>query len=91
MQIVISMKELKEAVVGLTKVISSRNSVPVLSAVKISSENSKIKMTGTNITEYLSRVFEDASGEGSFLFDFKELREFLRGLPVSQSVSQLVS
>ena len=73
MQIVISMKELKEAVVGLTKVISSRNSVPVLSAVKISSENSKIKMTGTNITEYLSRVFEDASGEGSFLFDFKEL------------------
>ena len=79
MQIVISMKELKEALAGLAKVVNTRKSVPVLAAVKISTDSGKVRMTGTNLTEFISRVFEDASGDGSFLIDFKELRELLKG------------
>ncbi len=79
MQIVISMKELKDALAGLAKVMTTRKSVPVLAAVRVSAADGKVRMTGTNLTEFLSRSLEDATGDGSFLIDFKELREFLKG------------
>ena len=79
MQFVISMKELKDALAGLAKVVSTRKSVPVLAAVRVSAEDGKVKMTGTNLSEFLTRTFEEATGEGSFLINFKELRECLKG------------
>ncbi len=74
MQIVISMKELKDAVAGLSRVVNGRGSLAVLGAVKISAE----RITGTNLSEYLSRRI-DGSGDGEFIVDFKELKEFIKG------------
>lgn len=79
MQIVISMKELKDVVAGLSRVVSGKGSLPVLAAVRVTADDGKVRMTGTNLNEFLIRTFEDASGEGSFLIDFKELREFIKG------------
>ena len=78
MQIVIAMKELKEAVAGLSRVVTGRSTIPVLSAVRINSEDGVVKITGTNFSEYLTRNFNVATGEGSFLIDFKEFKEFLK-------------
>ncbi len=74
MQIVISMKELKDAAARLSRVVSGRGSLAVLGAVKVSAE----RITGTNLSEYLSRRI-DGSGDGEFIIDFKELKEFIKG------------
>ncbi len=73
MKIVISLKELKEAVAGLSRVVNGRGSLAVLSAVKINAK----RITGTNLSEYLS-IKIDGSGNGEFIIDFKELKEFLK-------------
>ena len=87
MQIVISMKELKEALAGLAKVVTTRKSVPVLATVRVSAEGDKVRVTGTNLSEFLTKTFDDASGVGSFLIDFKELREFIKGSRKNGNVS----
>ena len=74
MQVVISMKELKDAAAGLSRVVNGRGSLAVLAAVKINAE----KITGTNLSEYLTRQF-NGSGDGEFIIDFKELKEFIKG------------
>ena len=74
MQIVISMKELKDVAAGLSRVVNGRGSLAVIGAVKISAE----KITGTNLSEYLTRRVE-GSGDGVFIVDFKELKEFIKG------------
>ena len=79
MQIVIAMKELKDAVTGFSRVVSGKNTLPILSAVKINCEAGITKITGTNLTEYLTRNLESATGEGNFIIDFKELKDYLKG------------
>ncbi len=79
MQVTIAMKELKDAVNGLARVVSGKTTLPVLSAVKISCMNGTAKITGTNLNEYLTRELNGSTGEGNFIIDFKELREFLKG------------
>ena len=86
MKIVISMKELKDAVVGLSRVISGKNTLPILSAVKVVGDADGVKITGTNLSEYLTRRVE-SYGDGEFIIDFKELKEFLKGSRKSGEVT----
>jgi DNA polymerase III sliding clamp (beta) subunit (PCNA family) len=86
MKIVISMKELKDAVAGLSRVVSGKNTLPILSAVRFSGDADGIRITGTNLSEYLTRRVE-GSGDGGFIIDFKELREFLKGSRKSGEVT----
>jgi DNA polymerase III sliding clamp (beta) subunit (PCNA family) len=87
MKFTISLKELKEAVAGLSRVVSGKVTLPILGAVKISGDAEGVKITGTNLTEYLSRTFEDATGEGEFILDFRELKEFIKGSKKSGDVT----
>jgi DNA polymerase III sliding clamp (beta) subunit (PCNA family) len=103
MQIVISMKELKDAVAVLSRVVSRKNTLPILSAVKVSGNADGVLITGTILSEYLTRrvvrttdgdgltslekTSQHDDGDGGFIIDFKELREFLKGSKKSGDVT----
>jgi DNA polymerase III sliding clamp (beta) subunit (PCNA family) len=89
MKFTISLKELKEAVAGLSRVVTGKVTLPILGAVRISGDADGVRITGTNLTEYLSRTFVRTTdggglatlekGDGDFIIDLKELKEFLKG------------
>ena len=54
MSITISRNDLKEAIASLSKLQSKNPSMPLLSAVSISSSITGLKITATNLNEYLS-------------------------------------
>jgi DNA polymerase III sliding clamp (beta) subunit (PCNA family) len=87
MKFTISLKELKEAVAGLSRVVFGKATLPILSAVRISGDADGVRITGTNLTEYLSRTFEGATGVGEFIIDLKELKEFVKGSRKSGDVT----
>jgi DNA polymerase III subunit beta len=87
MKFTISLKELKEAVAGLSRVVASKVTLPMLGAVRISGDADGVRITGTNLTEHLSRTFEDATGVGEFIIDLKELKEFIKGSKKSGNVT----
>ena len=97
MKFTISLKELKEAVTGLSRVVGSKVTLPILGAVRISGDADGVRITGTNLTEHLSRTFvrtTDADGltslekaDGGFIIDLKELKEFIKGSKKSGNVT----
>ena len=93
MKIVISLKELKEAVAGLSRVVTSRPTLPVMGTVRISGDAEGGRITGTNLTEYLSwRIVRTADGNGLTTLEkgeetFKELKEFIKGNRKTGNVS----
>ena len=87
MKFTISLKELKEAVTGLSQVVSGKTTLPILGAVRISGDADGVRITGTNLTEHLNRTFEDATGVVEFIVDLKELKEFIKGSKKSASVT----
>ncbi len=86
MKIVISLKELKDAVTGLSRVVASRSTLPVMGAVRISGDAEGVRITGTNLSEYLSLQVK-GSGDGEFIVDLKELKEFIKGNKKSGNVT----
>ncbi len=79
MNFTIPLNELKDSVKGLAMVISYRSSIPALKAVRIAGDAAGVTITGTNLSEFLSYRLKDAEGTGSFIIDFKELRELVKG------------
>lgn len=79
MKISIPMKELKDALVRMSKVIYGKTNLPVLGGVKITGTESGVTLTGTNLEETLTCIIlnETKSG-GSFIINLKELKDYLK-------------
>jgi DNA polymerase III sliding clamp (beta) subunit (PCNA family) len=78
MKLTISKKGLKDALVNLSKIVSSRASLPILGCVKISGEKDGVKVTGTNLEQTLTCKIKGGEGGGSFIVDLKELKDYLK-------------
>ena len=75
MSITISRNDLKEAIASLSKVI---NKNPVLSAVSISSSITGLRVTATNLNEYLSCNIKGRSDyPTAVIVSFAELKEYV--------------
>jgi len=78
MSITISRNDLKEAIASLSKVINKHPSLPVLSAVSISSSITGLKITATNLNEYLSCNIKGKSDyPTAVIVSLPELKEYL--------------
>ena len=78
MKISISKNELKEALAGLTKVIPKKPSIPMLSVLKISSDKKSVRITATNLDEWITYVVNDTPNpECSFMINIHELKDFV--------------
>jgi hypothetical protein len=71
-----------------------------MGAVRISGDAESVRTTGTNLAEYLSRRIVRTTdgdgltmfkkGDGEFIIDFKELKEFIKGNRKSENVPSRV-
>ena len=78
MKISISKKDLNEAFKGFSKVMAKKPSVPMLSVLKISSDRNGVRITATNLDEWLTYIINDRYySDGSFMVDIHELKEFI--------------
>ena len=78
MSITISRNDLKEAIASLSKVINKHPSLPVLSAVSISSSIPGLKITATNLNGYLSCNIKGRSDyPTAVIISLPELKEYL--------------
>ena len=78
MKIIIPKKELKEALINISKVVTGKSSLPILGAVKISGTGDGVRVTGTNLEQTLTCKIAGGDGEGSFIIDLKELKVYLK-------------
>ena len=78
MSITISRTDLKEAIASLSKVINKNASMPVLSAVSISSSITGVKIAATNLNEYLSCNIKGKSDyPTAVIVSLHELKEYV--------------
>ena len=78
MSITISRNDLKEAIASLSKLQSKNPSMPLLSAVSISSSITGLKITATNLNEYLSCNIKGKSDYPTALIvSLPELKEYV--------------
>ena len=78
MKITITKKELNAAIAGLSKVIVKKLAVPILSVFKISIGKNGVRITATNLDEWLTWIINNTPGpESSFLINIQELKEFI--------------
>jgi len=78
MSIIVARNDLKEAIATLSKVINKNASIPVLSAVSISSSIAGLKITATNLNEYLScNVKGKSDYPTAVIISLPELKEYL--------------
>lgn len=74
--------DLFAAIVGIASVMPSRASLPVLSQVRIEASGGRLRLTGTNLDEWLTlEVAADIAGEGSFCVDAVLLHDLLERFP----------
>ena len=80
MEIVISKEQIKEAVAGLSKVISAKSTMPVLSHVKFFTRDNGVYITGTNLEESAIFSFSNVTinKPGAFLFPFETLKSLVK-------------
>ena len=78
MSITISRNDLKEAIDSLSKLQSKNPSMPVLSAVSIGSSITGLRITATNLNEYLSCNVKGRSDyPTAVIVSLPELKEYL--------------
>jgi DNA polymerase III sliding clamp (beta) subunit (PCNA family) len=81
MSFIIKPKQLKETVSRLAKVVPNNPTVPVLRMVKFSITDNKLRISGTDLTQQLSSVFNNSNEcvepDQSFLIEFSKLKEFM--------------
>ena len=78
MKITIPKKELKEALIAMSKIIVGKTSLAILGAIKISAEKSGVTVAGTDLEQSLIWIIKDATGRGSFIVNLKEVKEYLK-------------
>ena len=78
MKITIPKKELKEALINLSKVVSGNAALPIINAVKISGTKDGIRVTGTNLEQTLVCKISGGDGGGAFIVNLKELKDYLK-------------
>lgn len=80
MEIVIAKEQIKEAVAGLSKVISAKSTMPVLSHVKFFTRDNGVYLTGTNLEETATFSFSNVTinKPGAFLFPFETLKSLVK-------------
>ena len=73
--------KLKDALMGLAKVVGSKAAIPVLKHVRVKAVAGKLTVTGTSLDECLAYTVADAEApvDADWLIDFPKLREFLTG------------
>ncbi len=65
MKITLPRKELKEAVLGLARVVPRKATLPVLQCVRLSVDEAFIRMTATDLDQTLTYRFTEARAEGT--------------------------
>lgn len=80
MEIVISKEQIKEAVAGLSKVISAKTTMPVLSHVKFFTYDNVLKVSGTDLEQSATFSFSNVTinKPGAFLFPFETLKSLAK-------------
>ena len=81
MRIQIPTTELKTAIVGLSKVVNQRASVPVLSCLRLDAEGQTVRLTGTSIDQvatYTITVAEPVPAPVSVLVPLADLQTVLK-------------
>ena len=81
MEIVISKEQIKETVAGLSKIISAKSTLPVLSHVKFFTRDNGLYLTGTNLEESATFSFSNATinKPGAFLLPLETLKLLAKG------------
>ena len=81
MRIQIPTTELKTAIVGLSKVVNPRASIPILACVRLDAEGQTVRLTGTDISQtavYTITVAEAVTAPVSLLIPLAELQAVLK-------------
>ena len=78
MKITMPKKGLKDALTAISKVVSGKSRLPIVNAVKISSDEDGIFVTGTNLEQVLACKVKHGKGGGAFVVDLKELKDYLK-------------
>jgi DNA polymerase III sliding clamp (beta) subunit (PCNA family) len=79
MKLTIPKKELKEALIAMSKIIAGRSALPIVNCVKIEgSEDGIAIISATNLEEHLTYIIKGCDGTGAFIIDLKELKDFLK-------------
>lgn len=78
MKLFIPKKQLREALSGMSKIISGKVVPPILGAVRIERSENGVTVRGTNLEESLTWIIRGAKGGGSFITGMKDLSEYLR-------------
>ena len=86
MKVMIKKKELRDALSGMMKVVSSKPTLPVLDGVLVEALDGAASITATNLDEFLTWKVSECAGEGVFIVNFKQLKEFVAKGGVSGDV-----
>ncbi|MCK5843185.1 MAG: hypothetical protein KAG97_00675, partial [Victivallales bacterium] len=78
MRMSIPKKGLRDALTAMSLIVRSKASLPVLGCARIEVRGNRGEVRCTDLDQTLSWFVGDAAGEGAFLADLKELREYLR-------------
>ena len=81
MKLLLPRSELKEALVGLSKVINQRASIPILSCVRLDAEGQTVRLTGTDLSQtatYAITIAEPVPAPIAVLIPFAELQAVLK-------------
>lgn len=81
MRITIPRSEIKEALAGLSRVVSRRATLPILQGVKFSAKDGLLRVTATDLDQNLCYNFGSAEIEkaGAFVVNCEALKPFTRG------------
>ncbi len=80
MKIMLDRKTIKDAVAGLTRVVSKRTSLPILGCVRIASEDAGCTMTATDLDQTLAFKCKSSAFEsGTVIVPFDTLNLLTRG------------
>src|ERR1700744_947312 len=82
--------ELKPALAGLSKIISKRSSLPVLSCVRIDrTKDGWITLTGTDLDSFVTvRLEEPSTGDAaSILVPFEDLVKTTKGCSAGEAIA----
>ena len=82
MRIVFPRSELKEAVAGLSRVISHKTSLPILEGIKFSTKDGLLNATATDLDQTVCYAFAVAEIDkaGAFVVNCEALKPFTKGL-----------
>ena len=81
MKLTIPRSELREALVGLSKVVNARAAIPILACVRLDAEGQAIRLTGTSLDQtatYAITVAEPVTASVSTLIPFDALQSVLK-------------